>query len=241
MSLHRYTFDPDSGLLVDRNGETLGRVVSLTIDDAPLGGRGVKASSLTNGSSVKEETEKDGTVVRDGGVGEGRRERPTPTQREREAIQRVWDYWLSISEKKQRIDNKRERIIRDALRLVGEDATKQALLGLTRSPHHRGENEQRKTYMEIRYALKGRGDESDDERIEKAISWAATYAPNTAHVDPDKVERWLDEVRQYRARRVRNPDAITGRDRAVVAYQALRDVGFDVVALDAAPWARLTR
>lgn len=159
---------------------------------------------------------------------------------ERDAIERVWSFWLETSQKAQRLDDKRRRIIRNALMLVGEEATKRALLGLTRSPHHQGQNEQQRAYMEIRYALKGIGDESDDERIEKAISWAAMYVPGL-DVDEAKVQRWLDEVRRYRELRLRNPDAITGRQRANESYRALRSHGFTIIALDKAPWARIQR
>lgn len=168
--------------------------------------------------------------------GEKELDRPTASQLQREAVVRVWDYWIEISGKKQKLDAKRERIIRNAVNLVGEDGTKLALLGLTRSPHHRGENEQRKKYMEIRYALRGIGDESDDERIEKAITWAAVHAPGQSLLSQAQVDRYLDDVR-YTLSLPHKPE----RARAEDSYRKLVAAGFKLVQLDRAPWARLER
>lgn len=162
--------------------------------------------------------------------------RPTPTQLEREAVQRIWAYYLELIPSRRVFDAKRERIIRNALRLVGEEATKRALLGLSRSPWHKGDNPDRKIYLELRHALKGKGDESDDERIEKAISWAAIHAPKAARMDPDKVQRYLEDVR-YTLSLTHRPE----RQRAVEAYRKLRAAGFKVTPLERAPWARLER
>ena len=160
--------------------------------------------------------------------------RPTATQLEAEAMQRCWEHWLAESGKKQRLDDKRRRILRRAIQLAGEDRVKLALTGLTRSPHHRGQNEQHREYMEIRYALKGIGDESDDERIDKAILWGALNAPGADQVNPDLVQRWLDDVRwtiQFG----------TERERGKESWQKLRNVGFEIQKLDKAPWAQLSR
>lgn len=169
--------------------------------------------------------------------GEKELARPTATQLQREAVVRVWTYWIQISgKKKQRLDSKRERMIRNALQLVGEDGTKLALLGLTRSPHHRGENEQRKAYLEIRYALRGLGDESDDERIEKAITWAAVHAPGQSHLSQAQVDRYLSDVR-YTLSLPHRPE----RERGKESWLKLTAAGFKVIQLDRAPWARLER
>lgn len=166
----------------------------------------------------------------------GETKRVTASQLERAAVERVWDHWLRITGKRQRLDSKRERFIRNALALVGEEATMLALTGLSRSPHHLGQNEQRKSYMEIRYALKGLGDESDDERIEKAITWAAQYAPEATEVEPEVVQRWLEDVR-YTLSLEHRPE----RERAKQSHRKLVAAGFRVVRLDKAPWARIER
>lgn len=177
--------------------------------------------------------------------------RPTATQLEDEAIDRIWSYWLSVSGKHQQLDEKRKRIIRSALQTMrkthqcdlpeAERLVGRAALGLSRSPHHNGQNEQRKTYLEIRYALKGRGDESDDERIEKAITWATIYAPGSNGVDGAKLERWLDQVRYHLGKRNIDPNSPAGRERAEEAYRKLREAGFTLRKLDRPPYAEITR
>ena len=227
----RYAFDAESGLLVDRNGETLGRVVSITIDDHP----DTTTERVGNGERRSSQDEV-GPSALEGANVKPHTPRPTATQIEREATARVWDYWLKVSEKKQKFDSKRERMIRNALKLVGEDGTKLALLGLTRSPHHRGENEQRKQYMEVRYALRGIGDESDDERIEKAITWAAVHAPGQSLLSQAQVDRYLDDVR-YTLSLPHKPERVRAED----SYRKLVAAGFKLVQFDKAPWARLER
>jgi hypothetical protein len=165
---------------------------------------------------------------------------------ESEAIGRVWAYYLELIPSRKKLDDKRRRFIRQALRLLkdiyecelseAERLVKLAVLGLSRSPHHRGKNEQHKQYLEIRYALKGIGNESDDSRIEKAISWAALYAPEHSQLDRAKVERYLEYVR-YTLSFPHRPE----RERAKKAYRELRDAGYRVISMDKSPWARLER
>lgn len=166
--------------------------------------------------------------------------RPTATQLEAEAIARCWAYFFEIfpGKRERPIDSTSKGLIRNALKLVGEDATKRALLGLSRSPFHQGQNEQRKKYQELRHALKGkqRDGESDAERIERAITWAAEYAPGAQNVDSAKVHRWLADV-QYTRSLPHRPE----RERAKESYRKLVAAGFKVVQLDAPPWVRLER
>lgn len=172
--------------------------------------------------------------------------RPTATQLQREAVQRVWDYWIEISGKRQRLDAKRERMIKNALTTLreirdcdleeAERLVKLALLGLWRNPHHQGNNEQRKQYLEIMYALRGKGDESDDTRIDKAIQWAAIYAPDLPSMPEPKVARLLDEIR-YTMSLEHKPE----RARAERAYRELRRAGFSIKPLTKPPWAMLER
>ena len=239
----RYVLDPNSGLLLDRDGNPLGRVVALTIDSS-MGGMGGK-TSLPSLTSTAE-----GRDVEEGGVGGGPA-RPTPSQLERDAVQRVWDYYLEVVPSRRRFDDKRKRIVTNALRTTkavhqctleeAERLVKRAVLGLSRSPHHNGDNEQRQTYLEIRYALKGIGDESDDERIEKAITWAAIYETASNGLDPAKVERWLDDVRYHLGKRAIDPQATAGRERALEAYRKLTAAGFTMERLSKPPYARVTR
>ncbi len=226
------------GMPIEELLETLVCVTAITIDTS-LASR-ARGGALVSGLTSTEETTSTPTTTSKSTPLSKRDEesRPTATQLEREAVTRIWAYWLEVSGKKQRIDAKRTRIIRNAIHLVGEDATKLALLGLTRSPHHQGQNEQRKAYMEIRYALKGLGDESDEERIEKAITWAASFSPTAVGVDPAKTDRWLEQVRYHLSKQA--VGSTSGRELAVEAYRKLAGAGFDIVRLDKAPWARIT-
>jgi hypothetical protein len=235
----RYTFDANTGLLTNKDGDTLGRVVSITIDDRAeqtprAADVGYRAQSVTDPNDVGPSREEEGST--DNPVSQNA-SRPTPTQLEREAIQRIWDYWIEISGKKQRFDSKRERMIRSALRMgFDEEDIKRALLGLWRNPWHHGENEQRKVYLEIRYALRGIGDESDDTRIEKAISWAAIYAPDKPSMPEYKVSRLLEDIR-YTCSLPHRPE----RARGEAAFRELRAGGFEIDMLEKAPWARIRR
>lgn len=242
MAKRRYTMDAESGVLRDRDGNALGAVVSLTLDDRPTGGQGgaVRDSGTTDPGSTPDE-----------GRGVGEPSRPTATQLERAAVERVWEHWREVSGRNQKIDDKRGRIIRNALTTIkavdecdlaaAEEKVKLALTGLSLSPWHRGENEMRRQYMEVRYALKGRGDESDDERIEKACDWASVYAPGRqSTLDPDRAMRYLEEVREYCGRLAIDPSATTGRDRAVEALRKLRRGGYEIARTDRPPWARFS-
>jgi hypothetical protein len=233
----RYTFDANTGLLTDKDGNTLGRVVSITIDDRPQ--QTTSAADVGyRATAVQVSTEVDPSDVKEGQtVSPISQTRPTATQLEKESIKRIWDYWIEISGKKQRFDSKRERMIRNALRAeFDEEDIKLALLGLWRNPWHQGQNEQRKQYLEIRYALRGIGDESDDTRIEKAMTWAAIYAPDTPSMPEYKVSRLLEDVR-YTLSLPHRPE----RQRAETAFRELRAAGFTIEMLEKAPWARIKR
>lgn len=221
----RYIIDADSGLLTDRDGNSIGRVVGLTIETSPLGDRGSRSLPSTTA-----------TELPDGGVGD--QKRPTASSLEADAIARVWEYWFELfpSKRKRKIDSTSKGLIKNAIRLRGEEDTKKALLGLSRSPFHGGRNEQQRKYQELRHALKGkqRDGESDDERIERAIEWGVINDPGYTDVDPDKVERWRDEVcyaKQFHSELER------GRQ----AYRNLVGAGFKVEALDKPPYARVSR
>lgn len=163
-------------------------------------------------------------------------DRKTASQMEREAIDRVWAYYHEVIPNRRVLDDKRKRHIRNAINLVGEDGTKRAILGISRSPWHNGENEQRKKYLDLHYALRGKGDESDDERIEKAMTWAAVHAPGQSLLSQAQVDRYLDDVR-YTMSLPHHPE----RDRGVESLRKLRAAGFTLIKLDKAPWARLER
>lgn len=163
---------------------------------------------------------------------------PTKRQLEDAVIERVWSYWVEISGKKRsRLDAKRKGHIRNALQIgFTEDEIKLALLGLWRSPFHQGENQQNRRYLDLNYALRGIGDESDDTRIEKSILWAALYSPNTQRITQAKVEQYLDEMRYTRSLE-HKPEL----ERAKHAYRQMVAAGFRVIMFDKAPWVRVER
>lgn len=187
----------------------------------------------TSVSHPQEEVPKEGTVNEPSTA-----RRPTARQLENEKIERIWAYWIEITGKtRAKLDAKRRGHIRNAL-LIGfdEEDIKLALLGVWRSPFHQGENQQRKQYLDLHYALRGKGDESDDTRIEKAMTWAAIYAPDTPSMPEYKVSRLLEDVR-YTLSLPHRPE----RQRAEDAFRELRAAGFQIEMLEKAPWARIRR
>lgn len=240
----RYTHDAGSGMLVSRSGEVLapsgffidadgdvrGEVVTITLDDAPRSdvGRGFYAFSSSTTVVPSERSEENNLTTPS--------PKATAATLEREAASRVWAYYLEVIPSQRTLDSKRERIIRNAIRLVGEEATKRAVLGLSRSPHHNGQNEQRKTYLEIRYALKGIGDESDEERIAKAQGWAHEYRAGRAGepFEPAKRERLTDEI-SYTLGLSHHPE----KERAKAAWRELTSAGYAITRLSTRPWVRV--
>lgn len=160
-------------------------------------------------------------------------------------VNALWAHYVNETGSRRSFDEKRKRIMRTALKTMARVARehgetdpsswalarcKLAVTGLSRSPWHHGENPEGKKYLEIRYALRGIGDESDDERIDKMCDVAAVHDPRRDRVDPVKVERWLDHVR-YTAQRPHSE-----RDRALAALHNLREAGFTVTRINRAPW-----
>jgi hypothetical protein len=160
-----------------------------------------------------------------------------------EEVQDVWATYLKATGKKPKLDDKRRKHITNALKVAqGDDQParlkkcKLAVVGLTRSPHHRGENDTGTQYLDIRYALKGIKDESDEERIEKMAALAAQPGPaaSVAGIDPTRIERRLEAVQ-----RNRSSGGYFEPGRAVQAQRDLEEWGFTLIELDRAPWVRL--
>lgn len=212
-------------------GKVVGKVRSIDLEldsDAILSERSERNGNISRSS----ETSRTNTS-RENQVKEFRQ---TASSKLKEEVDDCWTYYLEVIPSRRKLDAKRRRFLEGAIKLVGVDATKLALLGLSRSPWHNGANPQHKSYLDLHYALRGKGDESDDERIDKAITWAAVYAPNTAAIDEDRVRRLLEDLR-YTASLPHKPEY----ERAKAAYNALKRAGFKVIMLDKAPWVRLER
>jgi hypothetical protein len=158
----RFTVN-DSGVLVDRDGVELGRLVSLTIDTAGEFGKSGQSVGPT-GLSLFEKSK------------EGNEDSPVGPTISNEVAE-VWEVYDRLIGKGRRlyVDRTHGSMIRDAIKATGSVAiVKQAVIGLSRSPHHNGENEQKKTYLDLRYALKpmrGTG-ETIQERVEKMARYA---------------------------------------------------------------------
>jgi hypothetical protein len=159
---------------------------------------------------------------------------PQPASKGDSRVREVWDFYLETIPSRRKLDAKRRRHIQNALKVRSIDEVKAAIVGLSRSPHHRGVNDRHCEYLEIRFALKGIGAESDDERIDKAIQWGVLHDPSFPEVAPAKVERWLAAVRYARQF---NSELEAGRR----GFAALRGAHFKIDLLDEAPWARLSR
>lgn len=164
--------------------------------------------------------------------------RPTASQLEREAIERIWAYYIERIPSRRQLGDKQRRQIRAALAVRSEEEIKCAIDGIAVSPHHRGENDRRKRYQDLHYAIVPRGEESIEERIDKAIGWAKEFGGPGASIDPDRANRWLEDIRTFLARRANNPAATAGLDRAKEAYENARAAGLAVLKVNGPPWAR---
>lgn len=152
------------GLLRERDGTVVGRLVSLTVElggEGPLGGKGVKEIQGQTTLAVGSSDACDNSSV--GGVGEVLSE-----------VEEVWAHYERVvpGAKRLKLDAKRRSIIGKALKVRPKVRCCEAIDGLAASPHHNGQNDRGKKYLGIQYALKGMGAESDDERIDKACGWA---------------------------------------------------------------------
>lgn len=225
----KLTIDEDFNLTY--RGKAIGKIRSIDLEldsDAILSERSERTSTISRSSNPDVQTGKRENQVKE--------IRPTPSQKLKADVDECWAYYLEVVPSRRKLDAKRRRFLEGAIKLVGVDSTKLAILGLSRSPWHNGANPQRKMYLDLHYALRGKGDESDDARIEKAIVWAAVYAPNTTAIDEDRVQRLLEDLR-YTASLPHKPEY----ERAKAAYRALIAAGFKVTMLDKAPWVRLER
>ena len=173
------------------------------------------------------------------------------TSPEAAAIARIWERSFEVIPGRRRrpIDDKSRTLIRNALRArIGKAGDRQAaleqaerdvtqaLVGLGRSPHHNGQNDRGKKYLDLHYALRGQNGESDFERIQKAIGWARQYAPDRAATAPRSavwVNGRLENIRRWQ-------QFGHEQERARRSLAELEAAGYRVDMPGAAPWARVT-
>jgi hypothetical protein len=188
------------GVLVARDGQVLGSVVGITIELEE--GEGGDLSFLPL------EKKEDPPV----GESEGKSKLA--------AIANVWAYYQAVipGASRQTLESKRATIIRNALKVRDEDTCLRAIDGLAASPHHNGQNEQRKKYLALRYALKGIGAESNDERIDNMAAKAAPISGDFHATFPTEVKDRMRKVEMMLLR----PEDRNLRARAGNAQDELR-------------------
>lgn len=239
----RYVLDANTGLFTDRDGNTLGRVVAITIE-SELGGKG--GTVVLPSTSSREENLEDSS--RDGGVGE------TTLN----LIDELWSYYQRVITEAAgwTLNPTRRRVIRVGLEAVGATKVKvspdapaddrsvlaykkccRAIDGLRASAWHNGDNGEGRAWLEIRFALKGNSNrgESNEERIEKMAALApASPAPSVPGVSQDKIDRRIAHIRDWhRSGRTLQPG---------LAAQYMADLdswGFLAELLDEPPFVRL--
>lgn len=157
----------EHGELVSRDGEVLGRLTSLTIDRAGGTIGGVSSSSSNEENKKKETTPQ-----------------PPKTARDVE-VDTVWAHWEHTFGNRWQLDAKRRTMISKALDKRSVDTLKEAITGLSKSPHHNGENATSTKYIDLQYALKGRGAQSDESVIDRMAELGRS-ATKTAALDVDE-------------------------------------------------------
>ncbi len=198
----------DDGIVANSRGDTIAVVVELTIDVSAarlMGGgghRALEAYPLQSDLGITTKEKKDFVE-----------------KKEKSAISRIWDHYQTVipGASRQTLESKRTTIIRNALKVRDEETCCKAIDGLAASPHHNGQNEQRKKYLALRYALKGIGAESNDERIDNMAAKATPSPGNSLATLPSEVK---DRMRQVEAMLL-NPLDLNLRARAGNAQEEL--------------------
>lgn len=167
----------EMGELVSRDGRKLGRIAAMTLD------------------LPEEEGGTIGGVEEPGSVSSEQQKTP-PTPQNDDDVREVWDHYTSVISSRYRLDDKRRKIIKDALRVRSVAECKRAIDGLAASPHHNGQNDQRKTYLDLRYALKGIGAESNDERIDKMAALAPRSQEQRARTGADRATSRFEALKR---------------------------------------------
>lgn len=148
------TIDRD-GNVANSSGDVVARVIELTLD--------ISAVRLMGGGGHGPAVKVDPSQSDSGTTRNPRASASSP------AIARIWAHYQAAipGAERQTLEGKRRTIIANALKVRTEAECIAAIDGLACSPFHNGQNERRKKYLGIQYALKGVGAEGNDERIDK--------------------------------------------------------------------------
>lgn len=144
-------------------------------------------------------------------------------------VRDVWDHYEATIATRRRAPTAKEiRLIEEALRLRGTVVAKDAITGLSRSPFHNGENDRRKKYLAIRYALSGNAQtgETAEERIDSMAEAAHTQPTNVSQLREGPTQGRVDALKRMILSSWRSPDRpqetdVTMRDRAIADLEAL--------------------
>lgn len=175
------------GSLRDRTGKVVGRLTSVVMEmyaEEPRGVRGGEevsspvSTSAVGGSDPQQtlmETSSDVVEKQTlGGVQGGGSLSPDVNEK----IARIWAVYQRVVAGATRrvLDATTITVIRNALKVRDEEACIAAIIGLSKSAFHNGDNDRRKKYLGIRYALKGNQQtgETADERIDKMAGIASS-------------------------------------------------------------------
>lgn len=104
-------------------------------------------------------------------------------------IRQVWEHWEAEFGTRWKFDTKRKRIINSALDVRDVATCKSAITGLKNSEHHNGgKNGKGPKYIDLQYALKGRGAQSDESVIDRMAELGRSVTKTSAAtVDDDGV------------------------------------------------------
>lgn len=216
MGRTRLTLGPD-GQLRDRDGKIFGRLTAVVVDvysEEPrgLGGEEVPSQQVAFSSDAVE------GQTPEGGAGGTKLKLA-------ERVFRIWAHYQRVipGAERQTLEGKRRTIIVNALKVRSEAECIAAIDGLARSPHHNGQNEQRKKYLGIQYALKGIGAEGTDERIDKMAGLAAPSASGADSAIPSGAREMVRTRQRLVEDMLLNPGDADRRARAGDSERYLRE------------------
>jgi hypothetical protein len=90
-----------------------------------------------------------------------------PSVRQEPDVGRVFDHWKTVhAHPKAKLDDKRKRLIRGALKHYSADDLCRCITGYKRSPHHMGQNERKTVYDDIETFLR------DAKHIDAGLKYA---------------------------------------------------------------------
>lgn len=178
----RRRFELRDGLLVDRDGHVLGRLVSVTIAEVDGSLLSEEKGGTTGGDEETSSTADCSSDVvgdpkkQDGGVGEG------PSD-----VDRVWaTYVLVMEPRRKELDPDSRKIIREALKVASVAECDTAIRGCKASAFHMGQNDRQRKYNKLSQILKGkRGGRSTREQIDFFVEIADANGVTTAGVAVD--------------------------------------------------------